>query len=318
MSNLLSRREALRAFLFTAGALALPQWSFGQEASSKATPPPASTGVPKVAAATLGERLTLLTNAGGNVVVLTGDEGPLVVDAGVPAMGVALLAEVKRLSGNPNATLINTHWHFDHAGGNEAFARAGARIVAHRNCRERLSKDSVVEFLEMKAPAAPKIALPTVTVSDALTIHANGDDVRLSAVAPAHTDNDLLVFFAQANVLHMGDLYFNGIYPFIDYSSGGWIGGMVAAAEKALSLVDAKTKIVPGHGPLASKADLQGYRDFLATTHERLAKLLKQGRTIDEIVQAKPMQDFDEKLGKGFLPPEKFVRCTALGLQKHG
>lgn len=314
MLNILSRREALRAFAFTAGALALPRFGFAQEA--KATRPPATANVPTLEVKPLADRLHLIANAGGNVLVLTGDEGPVVVDAGVPAMGVALLAEVRKLSGNAGTTLINTHWHFDHAGGNEVFARAGARIVAHRNCRERLSKDAVVEFLELKSPAAPKIALPTVTMTKELTWHANDEEVRLTTVEPAHTDNDVLVHFAKANVLHMGDLYFNGIYPFIDYSSGGWIGGMVAAAESALKLADAKTKIVPGHGPLASLEDLKGYRDFLATTYERLGKLHKEGRSVEEAVNARPLKDFDEKLGKGFLPPDKFVRCTYLGLQR--
>lgn len=312
MSTTLSRRDALRALAFSAGALALPRFAFAQDQKAAAKPQ-----IPSLQTTALADRLSVIMNAGGNVAVLIGEEGPLVVDCGVPAMGLPLLAEVKKLSANPSATLINTHWHYDHAGGNEVFAKAGARIVAHANCRQRLSTDQVIEFMDnMKSPAVAKIALPTTTVSSELTLHANGEEIRLTSVPAAHTDGDLLVFFAKANVLHMGDLYFNGFYPFIDYSSGGWIGGMVAAAEKALSLTDAKTKIIPGHGPIATQDDLKGYRDMLAVTHERLGKLFKEGKSIDEVVAAKPMKDYDEKLGKGFMPPEKYLRCTYTGLQR--
>lgn len=314
MNSLLTRRDALRAFALAAGAFSLPGLVRAEEKKQ-----PAPGGPPQLKPEALGERLWLIANAGGNVAVLTGEEGPVIVDCGVPAMALPLLGEVRKLSANAGATLINTHWHYDHSGGNEAFGRAGARLVAHTNCRKRLSTDQLIEFFEHKQPALARPGLPATTVSSETTLHQNDEEIRLTAIAaPAHTDGDLLVYFAKANVLHMGDLFFHGFYPFIDYSSGGWIGGMVPAVEQALRLCDEKTKVIPGHGPVAGKKELKAYADFLATAHERLAKLQKEGRKLEEVVAALPLKDFDEKLGKGFLSPDKFVRCAYTGLLRRG
>ncbi len=319
--TLVSRRDALRTVALTLGAATVPTlFSAARLGAEEAKPTPAATPAaapPTLKTISLGEGLSLITGAGGNVAVLTGQDGTLVVDCGVPASIVGLQAEIAKLAPAAISTLLNTHWHFDHTGGNEAFARTGARIVAHENCRQRLSTDQFIEFFEMKLPASPRTAWPTTTFTNDLVLHANGERLHLTTVPPAHTDGDVIVHLTKANVLHLGDLFFHTNYPFIDYSSGGWIGGMAAAAKTALALCDAKTRIIPGHGPLATRDDLAGYLAFLETMSERLTKLKTQGKSVAEAVAALPTKDFDEKLGKGFLTPDKFVQCTYAGLLKH-
>ena len=313
----LSRRAALRTVALGLGAVWLGRASAQENPKATPTPPPAAAASP-IKSESLGGRLTLITGVGGNIVVLAGDDGGLVVDCGVPQAAAGTAAEVAKAAPGAPAVLVNTHWHFDHAGGNERLAKAGARIVAHDNCRKRLSTDQVVEFMDMKSPASPKTAWPLVTCSGEMSLHVNGEDIVLTAVPAAHTDGDLLVHFRGPNLLHMGDLFFNGFYPFIDYSSGGWIGGMVVAAKSGLALCDDKTRIVPGHGPMATPTDLKAYLAFLETMHDRLTKLRAAGKSEDEVVAAAPTKDFDEKWGKGFLNAEKFVRCAWRGLVKHG
>ena len=311
----ISRREALRSIAFLAASTAAPRFLLAQKAAP--APPPSAATPPPIASINLVDRLSVITGAGGNIAVLTGDDGTLLVDCGVPGAIVGVVGEVGKLAKTPASVVVNTHWHFDHTGGNEQLAKNGARIVAQDNCRKRLSTDQYMEFMDRKVPASPHIALPVATFSSEMQLHLNGEDLRLTAVPPAHTDNDVIVHFPNANVLHCGDLYFNGFYPFIDYSSGGWIGGMAAGIKAASAMTDAKTKIIPGHGPMASQDDLKVYLTFLETMNERLTKMKQQGKTIDEVIAAKPTKDYDDKLGGGFLKPDMFVRCTYTGLLKH-
>ena len=258
----------------------------------------------------------MITGFGGNIVTLGGDDGTVVVDSGLPTVTENMTAEVGK--SGPVALLVNTHWHYDHAGGNEALARAGARIIAHDNCRRRLSTEQYIESLNIKMPPSPAAALPRVTFSSETTLHTNGESVRLVPVPPAHTDGDVVIVFENADLIHAGDLFFNGMYPFIDYSSGGWIGGMVEAIRTIASMSGAKTRIVPGHGRLATPEDLKSYLDMLETMHERLGKLKAEGKTVDEAVAATPSKDLDERFGKGFMNPEKFVRFAYTSLLKRG
>ena len=207
--------------------------------------------------------------------------------------------------GGPIKVAIDTHWHFDHADNNINLRQAGAAIVAHQNTKARLSQAH--DILGMKIPAEPPEALPTEVFADAKTLQANGEEVKLQHVQPAHTDTDITILFAKANVLHMGDLFFNGIYPFIDASTGGHIDGMIASADKALGLVDAKTKIVPGHGPLADRAALQRYRTVLADVREKVSALKKAGKPLAEVQAAKPGAAYDAEWGGGFINPDSFV-----------
>ena len=242
--------------------------------------------------------------------------GCLVVDSQIPARGKEVLETAKRIGGKPVSTLINTHWHFDHAGGNEFFGRAGATIVATATTRKRLSTDQYTEAFKMTTQASPAVALPSFTADEA-DFHVGDETVHLTAVPPAHTDGDLIVHFTAHDVIHTGDLFSNGFYPNIDASSRGWIGGMIAAADRILKLAGPKTKIIPGHGPIGTPADLAAFRAMLVTLHDRLAPLLDAGKTTDEVVAAKPTNDLDSTWAKGFFNGGMFTRIAYDGLVKH-
>ena len=203
--------------------------------------------------------------------------------------------------------LLNTHFHFDHTGGNEAFGSGGALIVAHDNVRRRMSSQQLISFIGAKQEASPKVALPVVTVPTEVTFHINGDEVHAFHVPNAHTDGDLIVHLRKSDVVHMGDTFFNGMYPFIDGSSGGSADGVIAAADRVLAIAGDKTKIIPGHGPLASKADLQAWRTMLATATQRIKDLRRAGKSDEEIRAARPTADLDARYGGGFIKPEQFT-----------
>ncbi len=269
-----------------------------------------------VESAELGPGLHLIHGPGGNIAVLDGPDGLTVVDSGVPTRAKEVLETVKRVGGKPLVRLINTHWHFDHAGGNEVFAKAGATILATAATRSRLATEQYTEVFKMTTPASPAIALPTFT-SDAFELHVGNEVVHLSAVPPAHTDGDLIVHFTSRDVIHTGDLFSNGIYPNIDASSLGWIGGMVAAADRILKLAGPRTRIIPGHGPMASREDLAAFRKMLATVHDRLNPLLDKGKTVSEAIVARPTSDLDSVWGKGFFTGGMFTRVAYDGLLQH-
>ena len=310
-----TRRDALRTLGLALGATALPAaFGFVHAASAAASATPAAPA-PPVIVTSLGGDLSLITGLGGNVLVLGGPDGSLVVDCGYPDRAEKTMAELRKAT--PLSIVVNTHWHLDHTGANAHCAELGARIVAHENCRKRLATGHYIEPLDMHLPAAPVRALPAVTFSNETVLHLNGEDIRLIPVPPAHTDGDLLVRFEKADLIHFGDLVFLGLYPFIDWSSGGWIGGMIAAVRTGLQMAGPKTRVVPGHGPLATIEDLKNYLSFLELMQERFEKFKTEGKTADEVVAAAPAKEFDEKLGKLFLKTDQFVRITYTGLLRH-
>jgi len=254
---------------------------------------------------TLGERLVMLSGPGGNVVVLHGPDGKIVVDGFVKPAWPALKTALDAIDGSPIKSMIDTHWHFDHADNNGSFRKAGAGVIAHENTKARLTQSH--DILGMHFDPAPAAELPTQTFAAGLTLNANGEQTRLSHVAPAHTDTDIFVFFPKANVLHMGDVFFNGFYPFLDAGTGGNIDGMVAGAEAGLEIANAQTKIVPGHGPLGDRASLDAYRLMLTTIRDTVRTAKKAGKTLAEAQAAKPSAAFDAAWGKGMLPPDDFV-----------
>jgi cyclase len=264
----------------------------------------------------LTQGVHMLAGAGGNIVLATGDDTTFIVDDQFAPLTEKIVAAIRTITDKPVRFVVNTHWHGDHTGGNENFGKAGAVIIAHDNVRRRMSTEQVNEFFKRTMPPAPKGALPVVTFSDSATLHLNGDTVHVLHVDPAHTDGDSIVHFANANVMHMGDLYFNGTYPFIDVSSGGDVNGIVAAVDKALEMANDQTKIVPGHGPVGSKATLKSYRDVVATIRDRVAALVKQGKSLEEIQKAQPSKEFDAQWGGGFMKGEQFMAIVYSSLTK--
>ena len=239
----------------------------------------------------------MLTGAGGNIGVSVGDDGLFLIDDQFAPLTDKILAALAEISDEAPQFVLNTHWHFDHTGGNENLGEAGVFIVAHHNVRERMSVDQVMEAFDLTVEASPPAALPDITFGDAVTFHLNDETLHAVHVPTAHTDGDVIVHFASANVVHMGDVFFNGAYPFIDVGSGGTLGGVIAAVESTLERVDEATKIIPGHGPLADRGDLESYHDMLSTVRQRVADAVAAGQSEEEILAANLTSDLDEAWG---------------------
>ena len=254
----------------------------------------------------LEDDLFMLVGRGGNIGLSVGSDGAFLVDDQYAPLTEKILAAVAAVTDQPVRWVLNTHWHGDHTGGNENLGEAGAMIVAHENVYRRMNP---AEFAELagRSQQAPRAALPVVTFDDGVRFHWNGRHVRVTHVGRAHTDGDAIVHFPAANVFHMGDTFFLGRYPFVDVDSGGGIDGVIAAANFVLARSDEATRIIPGHGPLATPVDLRGYRDMLETVRLRVARLLADGRTEDEVVAAAPTADLDAQWGEN---PERFVRAV--------
>jgi glyoxylase-like metal-dependent hydrolase (beta-lactamase superfamily II) len=240
--------------------------------------------------------------------VVAGPEGILLIDDQFAELNAKIRDAVSKLNGEPIRFVLNTHWHGDHTGGNEMFAKAGATVVAHENARRIMTTAHKNELFGWSNEASPPRALPVVTFDDSVRFHVNDQEIICFHVPHAHTDGDVMVWMPKSNVLHMGDCLFNGNYPILDLSSGGSLDGMIAAAERALRTVRDDTKIIPGHGPLATKADLQAYRDMLVQSRDRVRKLVGEKKTLDQIVAAKPLADLDEKWGKGGMKPDMWLK----------
>ena len=249
----------------------------------------------------LYDNVYLLQGFGGNMALQTGPEGNLLIDSSFSTSVQKVLAAISAVSKDAPHTLINTHWHYDHTDGNDGLHAAGFTILAHGKTRERLATPQVVNFFHITVPPDPAGSLPTITFDDSMHLWHNGDSLGLAHFDPAHTDTDIYIHLHNADVLHVGDVFFNGTYPFIDESSVGNISGMIAASDKALALAGPKTKIIPGHGPLGDKAQLQKYRDMLATVRDRVAKLKAAGASEQEAIAKKPTADLDAEWGKGFV-----------------
>ena len=263
---------------------------------------------PAIRTQALRPGLHVLASAGGNVAVWTGADGTVVVDDSLAPLAPQLLEAIARIEPGPVRFVVNTHWHPDHTGGNETLGRSGSVVVAHDNTRARMSEPQVVQEYDLKVPAAPKAALPVVTFADSVMLHLNGDNLQLAHVDAAHTDGDLVAWWERANVVHVGDLYYNGSYPFIDLDSGGSLAGVVAAIELVLDRADARTVVIPGHGPVSNRSDLSAYRDMLVAVGRRVREGIEAGRSEEEIVASRPTADYDERFGKGGMTADRFVR----------
>jgi len=260
----------------------------------------------------------MLVGSGGNMGLSAGDDAVFLIDDQYAPLVPKIKAAIAAITNKPVQFVLNTHFHLDHTGGNEALGKEGALIVAHDNVRRRMSTEQLINFAgsSVSQRASPKEALPVVTVPAAISFHINGDEVHAFHVPAAHTDGDLIVHFKGGDIVHMGDVFFNGSYPFIDVSSGGSPLGMIAAFDRVLALSGDKTRIIPGHGPLADKAALQRTRDMLAAVTQRIAEQRRGGRSDAQIRAAKPTADFDAAWGQGFIKPDQFVQLILDGLPK--
>nr|WP_010133502.1 MBL fold metallo-hydrolase [Microbulbifer agarilyticus] len=252
----------------------------------------------------VADNLYMLTGLGGNIGLFVGEDGAFMVDDQFAPLSEKILAEVAKLTDKPLRFVINTHWHGDHTGGNENMGKAGALIVAHENVRKRMSTEQFTKLWDRTTPPAPADALPVITFTDATTFHWNGDEVRVQHVGPAHTDGDSIIHFKNANVIHMGDTFFNGSYPYIDISAGGVLDGVIENARKVIEMSDDSTRIIPGHGPITDKQGLQSYHDLLVKLKGNIKVLVDKGMSKEEVVAANPTKEFDEKYGQGFMKPD--------------
>lgn len=249
----------------------------------------------------------MLTGAGGNIGVSAGEDGVFLIDDQYAPLTDKIKAAVAALDDGEIRFVLNTHWHFDHTGGNENLGKSGTLIVAHENVRKRMSTEQFIEALEAKIEPSPKGALPVVTFTDSVTFHLNGETINAYHVPPAHTDGDSIVHFERAGVVHMGDIFFNGMYPFIDVSSGGDVDGVIGAVAGVIEKIDGRVKVIPGHGPLTDRAGLKIYHDMLVIVRANVAELMVKGHSREEIIEAKPSAAYDEAWGGGFRNPAAFV-----------
>jgi cyclase len=263
-----------------------------------------------IEATDLGGGVYMMTGAGGNLGLSAGADGAFLIDDQFAPLSAKIKTAIGKVSTNPVRFLVNTHWHYDHTGGNANFGTDGAIIVAQDNVRKRLSTDQFIKAFKREIKASPVIARPIITFTDEISFYQNGQDIHVFHVKNAHTDGDAFVYFEQADVLHMGDVLFNKMYPFIDTGSGGSINGMIAAQERALALVTDTTKIIPGHGPLGDRQDLADNFSMLKAVRVAVLAHIAKGDTADETVAADPLADLNAKWGNGFMKAEPFVRIV--------
>jgi glyoxylase-like metal-dependent hydrolase (beta-lactamase superfamily II) len=259
----------------------------------------------------------MLVGRGGNIGVSSGEDGVFLIDDQFAPLTPKIRAAVAKLSDAPVRFLLNTHWHGDHTGGNENFAGLGAILVAHDNVRSRMSTDQFMAAFDRTVPASPAAALPVVTFGADVTLHWNGDEIHAVHVPAAHTDGDAIVHFRNANVIHAGDVYFAGRYPFIDLGSGGSFDGLIAAVDRVLGLADDATKIIPGHGELSDSAELARYRAMLVTVRDRVTQAIAAGKTLDVLLAERPLADLDAEWApaSSFVTADAFVRAAYTSLR---
>jgi glyoxylase-like metal-dependent hydrolase (beta-lactamase superfamily II) len=263
----------------------------------------------------LAPSLFMLIGEGGNIALSIGADGSVLVDTQYAPLNAKILAAVRAAGGGDVKYVINTHWHGDHTGGNEPLGRAGAVIIAHDNVLARMSTEQFMAAFNQRVPPSPAAALPVVTFPTRTTFHLNGEVVQVVHVENAHTDGDSIIHFTNANVIHTGDTYMKDVYPFIDVGSKGSIDGFIASADAVLSRSDANTRIIPGHGALANRADMQRFHDMLVTVRGKIQALIDQGKSEDEVVAARPTAEFDAAWGQGFMNPENFTRFSYQSLK---
>lgn len=258
----------------------------------------------------LDKGIWMFAGDGGNVTAIVDDGSTLLIDSGLDARTAELTNAVFQATWRPITRLVNTHWHFDHTGGNVYFGTQGITIIAQENVKQRLSSVQSVPFIGLRDGHYPTQALPTVTYSTSMTLNQGDQHLTLVNYGPAHTDGDTIIYISPANVAVVGDIFSNHFYPIIDLASGGSIDGMIHSVDQILAQIDSHTKIVPGHGPVATRPDLQNYREMLVQVRQRIKVLVEAGKTMDETVAAAPTKEFDAEWGGGYVSPDVFVRMA--------
>lgn len=258
----------------------------------------------------------MLTGDGGNIGVSVGDDGTLLIDSQFAGLTEKINKAVTQINKQPIKYLINTHYHFDHTNGNENIRALGATIIAHDNVPKQMSVDHNFDILGMKIEASPKNALPMITFNQSTNFSINNNDINAFHISLAHTDGDVVVHFKDQNVIHTGDLFFNGFYPFIDTGVGGSIDGMIAAIDKILPLCNDKTLIIPGHGGLSNRQELINFQNMLKTVSSRVKAAISNNMSLEDLIKTKPLADLDDAWGKGFLNSEQFVSIAYRGMKK--
>ena len=288
--------------VFTAGFLSL---SVSAQADSDTV---------KISPTQLTDKIYMLTGKGGNIGLFIGEDGTFLIDDQFAPLTEKIITAIKSVGGSHPKFLINTHYHGDHTGGNENLGQEGTLIFSHDNVHERLRTGSFIQEFNKKRPGIGREGLPVVTFSEDISFHLNNDTIHAIHVPGAHTDGDCFIHFKKANVIHAGDIFFNGFYPFIDVQHGGSLKGTIEAADKILLLADDSTKIIPGHGPLADKAQLISYRQMLETAYERLRALKAEGKTAQEAAAANPLEDLDKIWGDGMFNSDRWIEIIYSGV----
>jgi glyoxylase-like metal-dependent hydrolase (beta-lactamase superfamily II) len=309
----LSRRSFMAAASISTAALLTSRRLFSEEVGIVPTMVKAAAGA-RIEIHPLRRNISILEGSGGNIAVLTGRDGKLLIDSGFTVSRPRISDALASITSDPIRHLINTHWHVDHTDGNAWLHAAGATIIAHVNTRKHLSVPTRVEGWNYTFLPAPAGAIPAKVFDQEHSIHVNNTSVLLKRYTPAHTDSDILVHFVEADILHVGDTWWNGFYPFIDYSTGGGIDGMIRAAEDNLAIVTDKTIIIPGHGPVGDKSQFAEYRDMLVSIRENVAALKRQGRSLEQAVAAKPTAAYDAKWGQFLMTPAIFTGLVFSGV----
>jgi glyoxylase-like metal-dependent hydrolase (beta-lactamase superfamily II) len=318
MNNQQQNSISRRKFIGSAGLLAASFWLSPKMLFAQATSPVVTileaSKTAKINVTKLRGNISMLEGSGGNIAVLNGPDGKLLVDAGIGFSKVNVSAALNSISAGPIKYLINSHWHFDHTYGNEWLHKAGATIIAQDITLDHLKHSIRVEDWQYTFPAAPKDALPTVLFKTEHTHHFNGEAIHIKTYKPAHTDCDSSIFFPNANILHVADTFWNGYYPMIDYSTGGNIDGMINAAQLNVSRTTNETIVIPGHGPLGNRAQLIEFHEMLVHIREKVAKLKHEGRTLNEVVAARPTASYDAKWNNFVIKADLFTRLVYKGV----
>jgi len=305
--------QLIALVLVTTGA-AIPvtgQVATGETVIQKATEQFESTPLKTIS---LDNGITVFTGDGGNVTAIVDDGSTLLIDSGLDSRVGELVDASFKATARPVTRLVNTHWHFDHTGGNVYLGSESVTIIAQENVSHRLSSSQNVPFIGLRDGRYPAQALPTKTYSSSMSLRQGGQQLTLVNYGPAHTDGDTIIYIAPSNIAVVGDIFSNPFYPIIDLASDGSIDGLISSLNEILAHTDEQTKIVPGHGPVATRSDLENYRDMLVQVRQRIKALVGAGRTMDEAVAAAPTRDFDAQWGRGYVSPDVFVRMVFTSL----